>query len=492
MQNFNKVVIVGGGTAGWMAAAALSKTFGEQLEIRLIESDAIPTVGVGEATIPAMQDFHRLLGVDESEFMRAVHGTFKLGIEFEGWGQVADNYMHAFGVTGRDSWAAPFHNYWLKASRQGVAAELGNYCLEENLAKASKFSTLTTPKLNYAYHLDASLYAKYLRSFSEKLGVQRIEGLVDTVSCHSETGFIESVTLASGQQIEGDLFIDCSGFRGLLIEQTLHTGYEDWSHWLPCDRAVAVQTKSMRPPVPYTRSIARSCGWQWQIPLQHRVGNGLVYCSRYLSDEDAKKTLLDNVEGELINEPRVIKFQTGRRLKQWNKNCVALGLASGFLEPLESTSIHLIHNSLLRLIKLFPAHEINEVEVKQFNREVKIEAEAIRDFIILHYHATQRADSAFWDYCRTMDIPETLAHKIDLFKSNGRIFREQNDLFLERSWALVLIGQGVIPAGYHPIVETMPDEDLAAMLQGFKASHQKAAEQLCSHADFIDAYCKSN
>lgn len=491
MHKIHQVVIVGGGTAGWMAAAALSKTFGKNIEVCLIESDDIGTVGVGEATIPAIQNFHQLLEVDEADFMRAVHGTFKLGIEFENWGNLGESYMHAFGVTGVDAWAAPFYHYWLKAKQQGDVARLGGYSLEEIMAKSNKFTTNTNRKPTYAYHFDATLYARYLRQFSEKLGVRRIEGKVVNVNSDPESGFIESVVLESGQNIHGGLFIDCTGFRGLLIEQTLHTGYEDWSHWLPCDRAVAVQTQATRSPAPYTRSIARSCGWQWKIPLQHRVGNGLVYCSNYLSDKDARKTLLDNLDGQPINEVRTIKFKTGRRLKQWNKNCIALGLASGFMEPLESTSIHMIHNSLLRLIKLFPANEINQCEIDQFNHEVKVEAEYIRDFIILHYHATQRADSPFWNDCRNMDIPTTLAHKIRLFKASGRIFREQNELFLERSWASVMLGQGIVPGGYHPIVNKLSEKELKDFLGKIRSSITHLVGQSPPHQDFIEQYCKA-
>jgi len=491
MDNTRHVVIVGGGTAGWMAAAALSKTFADTIDICLIESDAIGTVGVGEATIPAIKHFHQLLEIDEAEFMAAVNGTYKLGIAIENWGNLGGSYFHPFGVTGIDTWAAPFHHYWLKAKRQGNTSGLGEFSLERCLAKANKFSKNLKHNPDYAYHFDASLYARLLRKYSESRGVTRIEGKVIKVNTNDRSGFIESVVLESGQAISGGLFIDCSGFRGLLIEQTLGSGYEDWSHWLPCDRAVAVQTLTAASPEPYTRSIARGSGWQWRIPLQHRVGNGLVYCSQYLSDDEARKTLLDNLDGQPLNEPRTLKFTTGRRRKLWIKNCVALGLASGFLEPLESTSIHMIHNSLLRLIKLFPAGEINQSEINQFNREVKIEAEAIRDFIILHYHTTQRQDSPFWTYCRDMEIPDTLAHKLQLFKANGRIFREQNELFLERSWTAVMLGQGLVPDGYHPLVDKLSDSELDQLLGRIRASIAVLAEQAPSHLDFIKHHCEA-
>lgn len=492
MTQFKRVVIVGGGTAGWMAAAGLSKSLGRNLRIELIESDNIGTVGVGEATIPAIKNFHLLLELDEVEFMRAVHGTFKLGIEFENWGRLGEHYFHPFGPPGIDTWAAQFHHYWLKAKQQGDEARLGDYSRETSVARADKFNTGTEPKLNYAYHFDASLYAKFLRKFSEKLGVIRTEGKVVDVNSNDASGFIESVLLESGATIEGDLFIDCSGFRGLLIEQEMETGWEDWSHWLRCDSAVAVQTETVRSPAPYTLSTARSCGWQWKIPLQHRVGNGLVYCSSYMSDDEAKKTLLDNVSGKPLTEVRPIKFRTGRRRKQWNKNCIALGLASGFMEPLESTSIHLIYTSITRLIKLFPVNEIEQSEVDQFNRDVKIESEHIRDFIILHYHATQRADAPFWSDCREMDVPESLGHKMDLFKANGRVFREQDELFAERSWAAVMLGQGVQPNGYHPFVDNMTDKELHDAMANIRVSIARMIEQTSSHQDFIEQYCGSS
>lgn len=491
MSKINRVIIIGGGTAGWMAAAALSKTFGNKLQINLIESEAIGTVGVGEATIPAIKNFHLLLELDEAEFMRAVHGTFKLGIEFENWGQLGEHYFHPFGPPGVDSWAAQFYHYWLKSKQQGESARLGEYSLETSMARAEKFALKTEPEANYAYHFEAGRYARFLRQFSEPLGVCRTEGKVVKVNSNPDSGFIESVLLESGEVIEGDLFIDCSGFRGLLIEQELQTGWEDWSHWLPCDSAVAVQTRAVSPASPYTRSTARSCGWQWKIPLQNKVGNGLVYAAKHMSDEDAKKTLLDNITGETLNDVRTIKFRTGRRLKQWNKNCVALGLSSGFLEPLESTSIHLIQNSIIRLIKLFPVDEINQSEVDQFNHDVKVEIEYIRDFIILHYHATQRADTAFWNQCREMSVPKTLAHKINLFKANGRIFREQNELFAERSWAAVMLGQGIVPSGYHPFVDQLSDKELKNFMTQIRSSVHNIVTQLPAHHHFVEHFCKT-
>jgi tryptophan halogenase len=492
MTKFKHVVIVGGGTAGWMAAAALSKSLGTQIQISLVESDQIGTVGVGEATIPALKNFHLLLELDEAEFMQAVNGTFKVGIEFENWGRLGESYFHPFGPPGADAWAAQFHHYWLKANKHGESADLGHFSLESSMAKAGKFSTNTEPKLNYAYHFDAGLYAQLLRKFSETWGVQRIEGKVVDVVSNADTGFIESVKLESGQSIAGDFFIDCSGFRGLIIEQAMKTGWEDWSHWLRSDSAIAVQTESVSAPSPFTRSTARSAGWQWKIPLQNRVGNGLVYSSKYLSDDDARKILLDNLDAPPITDPRPIKFRTGRRLHQWNKNCLALGLASGFMEPLESTSIHLIQNSIIRFIKLYPVSEINQAEVDQFNNETKTEVECIRDFIILHYHVTQRADSEFWNDCRTMDIPDSLTHKINLFKANGLVFRDHNELFAERSWAAVMLGQGIRPEGYHPFIDNLSDEQLKTFMLQVKSNVTNITAKTPSHQDFLKHYCQGS
>jgi tryptophan halogenase len=487
----SKVVIVGGGTAGWMAAAALSKLLGRNLDVCLVESDQIGTVGVGEATIPMLSAFHQLLGINEPDFMRATQATFKLGIQFENWGAVGDKYIHGFGIIGEDCWACPFHNFWVKSLQQGNKATLTEYSLHKHAAKANRFRLDLDKGLAYAYHLDATRYAQYLRRFSESHGVKRIEGKVVDVATDAESGDIETLTLESGQKVDGDLFIDCSGFRALLIEQTLQTGYEDWTHWLPCDSAFAVQTQSVEPPIPYTRSIAREAGWQWRIPLQHRVGNGLVYCSQYLSDDEANQTLQDNVEGELITEPRLIRFRTGRRVKQWNRNCVSLGLASGFLEPLESTSIHLVQSGIIRLMKLFPSAGIEQSEVDEYNHQSKLEFEYVRDFIILHYHVTQRDDTPFWNYCRTMDVPKTLSRRLELFRSNGRIFRENFELFFDGSWSQVMTGQRLLPEGYHPIVDMMTNDELRKFLQDIKVAHTRTVAGYPSHQEFLDEYCKA-
>ena len=491
MKQVKRVLIVGGGTAGWMAAAALSKSFGSHLHIELVESDEIGTVGVGEATIPPIRNFHLLLELGEAEFMRAVNGTFKLGIEFLNWGGLGERYFHPFSAHGTDTWAAQFHHYWVRARQRGEVAPLDAFSLEAMMARAEKFGQEGERKAHYAYHFDAGLYARLLRKISEDLGVRRTEGKVVDVCLHAETGFIESVLLDSGESIAADLFIDCSGFRGLLIEQALQTGWEDWGHWLRNNSAVAIQTASVSPPSPFTRATARSSGWQWKIPLQNRVGNGLVYSDNHMSHDEARKVLLDNVEGKPITEARLIRFRTGRRLQQWNKNCVALGLASGFLEPLESTSIHLIQNSIIRLIKLFPAYGIQPAEVVQFNREVKTEIEYIRDFIIAHYHVTQRADSPYWNECRQMQIPATLEQKLALFKSGGKIFRDNNELFSEPSWTAVLVGQGMQPAHYHPFVDTMSERDLKDLMSRVQTAIARLVAQQPTHDEFMDGYCRA-
>lgn len=487
-----KVVIAGGGTAGWMAAASLSKLIGKNIDITLVESDEIPTVGVGEATIPPLILLHRMLDIDEKEFLKEVHGTFKLGISFENWRDVNEDYVHSFGYTGKDCWAATFLHFWMKGRKEGISKDYGAYCPELVAAQQDKFAVLPNNALNYAYHIDAGRYAAYLRKIAVENGVTRQEGRIVSVATDEQNGFIESVTLASGQCIEGDLFIDCSGFRGLLIEQTLHTGYDDWSHWLPCDSAVAVQTRSVGPPIPYTRSIARDAGWQWRIPLQSRVGNGLVFCSRYLSDDEATQTILDNIEGETITEPRVIKFRTGQRRKHWNKNCVAMGLASGFIEPLESTSIHLIQKAVTRLIQNFPHAGIHESEINEFNTQMNADAENIRDFIILHYHVTNREDTRFWRHCKNMSVPDSLQHRIELFKETGRVFKSPSDLFVENSWIQVMLGQGLMPKQYHTIVDEMTDEELRKFMRGAEEAVTRTVSNLPSHQMFIDHYCKAD
>jgi tryptophan halogenase len=496
-QRIRQVVIVGGGTAGWMAAATLSKTLGPDVTIRLVESDEIATVGVGEATIPQIKLFNGVLGLDEDEFVRETQGTFKLGIEFVDWGKLGDRYLHAFGPVGRDLGLIPFHQYWLRHRQAGGETSLWDYCLNDIAAHANRFGRLATvgdtklPGLAYAFHFDAALYARYLRRYAEQRGVIRTEGKIREVTLREPDGFVESVVLENGEAIGGDLFIDCSGFRGLLIEGALKTGYDDWSHWLPCDRALAVPCARTEPLTPYTRATARAAGWQWRIPLQHRTGNGMVYCSRHMSDDEAAKVLMESLDGEALADPRPLKFITGRRKKFWNRNVVALGLSSGFMEPLESTSIHLIQSGLSRLLSLFPDKRFNPADIDEYNRQAGLEFERIRDFIVLHYKATTRTDTPFWRDCAAMEIPDTLARKIDIFRNAGRLYREDEDLFAEVSWLQVLLGQGIEPATHHPLADNLTEEQLTGFLSDLRQILGGAARALPDHAEFVTANCRA-
>lgn len=490
-QTKQKVVIVGGGSAGWMTGAALAKLLGKNLDISLIESEEIGRIGVGEATIPPLRVFNQLLGIDEQDFMRNCQATFKLGIEFQNWGQQDDNYIHSFGETGKVCWAGEFQHFWLGGRKKGFQSEFGDYCLELQAARAGKFAKSEQSKLNYAYHLDAGLYAEYLKKFAVSNGLKWIEGKITDVQLDSESGFISAVTLTDGQEISGDLFIDCSGFASVLIEKALGVGYEEYGQFLPCDSAVAVQTEKAGQPRPYTQAIAHQFGWQWRIPLQHRVGNGLVFCSQYATDELAVSTLMQNIESEAITEPKVLKYTTGRRQQGWHKNCVAIGLSSGFLEPVESTAIHLIMSSVLRLMRLFPHQQISQTNIDEFNRQTQDEMERIRDFIILHYKATLRDDAPFWHYCKDMEVPETLAHRMRLFKDTARVCITETELFKIDSWCQVMIGQQIIPDNYHQIVDMMPDQELDRFLNILRTKIDQNIKAMPTHQEFINQYCKA-
>lgn len=490
-QRVNRVVIAGGGTAGWLVAAALTRLLGPLIDVTLVESDQIGTVGVGEATVPTMRTFHHLLNIDERAFMRATQSTFKLGIAFENWAQIGDRYIHSFGQLGKSNWMGDFHHIWLQAREEGLAGDLNDYCFEHQAAEAGKFATGDKIPINFAYHLDAGLYAKFLRTFSEQHGIERVEGRITEVRQQSETGFIRSLVLEDGREIEGDLFIDCTGFRGLLIEQTLKTGYEDWTHWLSTDSALAVQTRAVGPAIPYTRAIAHDAGWQWRIPLQHRVGNGLVYASAHLSDDEAHARLMANIEGETLTDPKLICYTTGRRVKAWNKNCVALGLSSGFVEPLESTSIHLIQTGITRLVQNFPFSGVTEALAERFNADAQAELEHVRDFIIAHYKLTERDDSAFWRACRDLDIPETLAERITLFREHAKAWKAQNELFQVDSWLQVMLGQRLEPEGRHHMGRLMTREQLASLMTQMRANIARGVAQLPVHQDFVNQYCRA-
>jgi tryptophan halogenase len=494
-----EIVIVGGGTAGWMAAAAMSTLLRDnRIRIRLVESEAIGTVGVGEATIPHIHYFNRLLGIDENEFVRRTNATFKLGIEFVNWGRVGDRYIHPFGVYGQDMEGLHFHHFWLRHAKESGGRPLDDYSIAVLAARAGKFqrpdltrkdSPLST--IAYAFQFDASLYAAYLRQVAEQRGVVRLEGKIVGVEQDSSNGNVEGVRLESGAQVAGDLFIDCSGFRALLIEQTLQSGFEDWSAYLPCDRAVARACRKTGDPVPYTRSTAKAAGWQWRIPLQSRTGNGHVYSSDHLSDELALESLNADLDGEAISEPNFLRFKAGVRRKPWNKNVVSLGLASGFLEPLESTSIHLVQSGIGRLMTNFPDKAFNQHDIDYFNRRTILEFEQIRDFIILHYKATQRDDSPFWNYCREMPVPQTLADRMAVFQENGRLYRHDNELFSETSWLAVLNGQNVHPKRYHPIADILPSDELDSRMARIARAMSQNVERMPTHQQFIDHYCKA-
>jgi tryptophan halogenase len=484
-----RIVVAGGGTAGWMAAAALARTMGHTVAVTLVESEAIGTVGVGESTIPPLVVYNRLLGINEAEFMRATQATFKLGILFDNWKQPGDRYFHSFGYTGKDHWAAGFQHYWLEGRARGHTQSYDDYCLELVAALQSKFAQLPDNKVNYAYQLDSGLYARFLRQMAEADGVTRIEGKIARVELNGESGDIAALELDGGRRVEGDLFLDCTGFRALLIEGALHAGYDDWTHWLPCDSAIALQTPNVRPPVPYTRAMAHDAGWQWRIPLQHRTGNGIVYCSRYLDHDAALERLLGNLEGEPLTPPNKIRFQTGARRKQWHRNCVAIGLSGGFMEPLESTSIHLIQRAILRLIRMMPQGAISPRDVAEFNDQQFQDMEQIRDFLILHYKVTDRRDSPFWRQCAAMDVPDSLAQKIELFRETARVFRRNEELFAENSWVQVMLGQGIEPRAWHPIANKLNDDELDRLLGMIRQDVTRTVAGLPAHADYVARYC---
>lgn len=491
-QAVKQVVILGGGTAGWITASLLMKLLGKVIKVTLVESDDIGIVGVGEATIPPILNFNQALGLDEAEFLRETKATIKLGIQFENWGQQGDKYMHAFGGIGKEFPMCNFHHFWLRSQQlQSSSYNFWDFSLNYQAAKKNKFARLdriegvNLPGLSYAYHFDAGLYARFLRRYSEGLGVLRREGKVMAAQRDEISGDVLSLTLTDGCQIQGDLFIDCSGLHSFLIDKTLNTGFEDWSHWLPADSALAVPCESVAPITPYTKAIAHPIGWQWRIPLQHRIGNGLVYSSRYCTDEQACDTLLANLDGTALAEPRKITFKTGRRYKQWHHNVVAIGLSSGFLEPLESTSIHLIQSAVLRLIKIFPHQGMCELSRTEFNRQSKIEFEQIRDFIILHYKLNRRRDSQFWRDCEKMSVPDSLQQKMELFAASGLNFREQDDLFTEIAWQQVMLGQGLQPESYHPMANAVSPEQLNDMLENLKVIMDKTTDKLSSHEQFL-------
>jgi tryptophan 7-halogenase len=491
-----RIVIVGGGTAGWMAAAALSRAYASAgYSITLIESDEIGIVGVGEATIPPIQEFNAMLGLDENDFLKAVNGTIKLGIRFVNWKAEGSDYFHPFGVYGIDM-GVNFNHHLMRYRKAGGNADFGLFNPQTVAARQNRFGRMQdinpkAPPVNYAFHFDASLYSKYLRAYSEKLGAVRREGKIVRVEQHPESGDVTGVVLENGTVVEGDLLIDCSGFRGLLIEQTLKSGYEDWSRWLPCDRAAAVPCDKVGPATPYTTATAREAGWQWRIPLQHRTGNGYVFCSEYMSEEEASAKLLGRLDGPTQAEPRILRFQTGHRRQMWNRNVVAMGLASGFLEPLESTSIWLVQQAIMTLLKYFPRDGITAVQRKCFNDDLLADYDNVKDFLIAHYKVTEREDTPFWAYCRNMDIPDSLAFRLDSFKAHNQPLVRDTELFKEASWFAVLVGQGMEPDSYHPLADIMPQDEFRWRMDRIREGTAGLAAAMPSHEAYVAKACPS-
>lgn len=487
-----RIVIVGGGTAGWMAAAALARFVGGNgRRIVVVESEAIGTVGVGEGTIPPILEFNLQLGIDETEFLRETKATYKLGIDFVGWTEKGERYFHQFGQIGRPLNGLSFHQLWLKHRGNPVVAPLQSYSMSAVAASHHRFGhptpdpTDALSQIAYAFHFDAAAYGQFLRRYAEAHGAERIEGRIVNVEQDSETGFVTALQLEDDRRVAGDLFVDCSGFRSLLLGQTLGVPFEDWSHWLPCDRAIAVPSERTEPLLPFTRSTAHDAGWQWRIPLQHRTGNGHVYSSAHISDEDAERVLVDNLDGKPIASPNKLRFTAGRRSRSWEKNVVAVGLSTGFLEPLESTSIHLIQHGIQKLLALFPGNEINPVERDEYNRHMVASYEPVRDFIILHYHATRRT-GPFWDHVRTMEVPDTLKHKLELFREQGRVFRYNDELFDVPSWIAVMLGQGVMPKSNDPLANSMPDANVLKAMNDLRLAYERRAQGLPLASEFID------
>ena len=495
-QALRHIVIVGGGSAGWMTAAALSNVLGSACRISLVESEQIGTVGVGEATIPTIRLMNQTMGVDEQTFLRDTQATFKLGIDFVDWGRLGHRYFHPFGFFGHAFDALPVHQHWLQHRQAAGTGPLEDYALAWQAARLGRFCIPSenpaqlSSSFNYAYHFDASLYARHLRQLSEGRGVQRHEGRIVQVHRQGETGFVTGVQLENCTVVSGDFFIDCSGFDALLLGKTLGVGFESWSQWLPCDRAVAMPCALTGPPLPYTRSTALAAGWQWTIPLRHRVGNGYVFSSAFTSQDQAEAVLRAKLPGQALGDPRLLKFTPGRREKAWSFNVLALGLASGFLEPLESTSLHLVHSGVSAFLHLFPDRQGHEALRDEYNRRFAIEMERIRDFLILHYKLNTREDSEMWRYCAHMQVPELLAQRMALFKQGGHLHVDNHDLFGEESWLAVHLGQENFPNGHHALLDLRPTDGRARLVRLRQALSQ-TAQAMPSHEAFLQSYLTS-
>jgi tryptophan halogenase len=483
-----RVVVAGGGTAGWIAAMALARQLGRLVEVTLVESEEIGTIGVGESTIPTARAFHDLLKIDQRAFMQASQASFKLGISFENWARPGDRYIHSFGTAPLGTWVADFQHFWLEAHARGEAGPIGDYYLEHEAAHRHCFTLQGEPALNYAYHLDAGLYARFLRQIAETDGVTRREGKIAGVALHGESGDIAALEMDDGGRIEGDLFIDCTGFRALLIGQALETDHEDWSHWLPTDAAWAAPTESVGDVHPYTRAIAHPAGWRWRIPLQHRMGNGLVFCTGHTEQQAALDEFQAALEGKTLRDPFLVRFRTGRRHKTWVRNCVALGLSSGFVEPLESTAIHLIMIAVTRLIQLFPFGPDCAAQRERFNRLSQYEIEQVRDFVILHYHLTERDDTSLWRYLREMEVPDTLRERLESFAQGAQAWQATGEIFRVDSWVQVMLGQRLAPKSWHRIGALMSGGRLRQTLDDTSRQITAAVAAMPSHEQFLDGY----
>ena len=494
-QQQRRIVIVGGGSAGWMTAAALSRMVEpDAFSLTLIESEEIGTVGVGEATIPDILNFNKMLGIEEATFLKETHATFKLGIEFRNWRREGEAYFHPFGEHGADMQGIDFHQYWLRLLHEGRAGPIEEYSVCAAAAYKDKFALPVQDRrspasgLAYAYHFDAARYARFLRGYAEARGAVRLEGKVAEVRRDAESGLIEGVLLEDGRSVEGDLFFDCTGFRALLHEKTLGEPYDDWSRWLPCDSAKAVACAPSGALRPYTVSTARKAGWQWRIPTRARTGNGHIYSTAFMEDAEAEDVLLGGLDGEPLGEPRTIRFRTGCRRTFWSGNCIAIGLSAGFLEPLESTSLYLIQEGISKFITLFPTADMPDIVRTEYNRQMRREFEQVRDFIILHYHATERDDSDFWNHCRTMSVPDSLTYKMQLFEEAGRFFRDEDELFTRASWVAVMTGQGVTPRRVDPMVAALPLPEVERSLASMRRAMETVSDQMPSHSAFLDRY----
>lgn len=498
-SQIRRIAILGGGTAGWMSAALLSRFLGKLgATIQLVESEQIGTIGVGEGTVPIIRELNGVLGIDEQHFIQRTNGSFKLGIKFLDWGYEGSQFFHAFGDYGESIEGIPPHHHWLKLKALGDATPIDEYSFSQVAAAQERFAPPPIqqrpglPSYQYAYHFDTALYAQLLQEYAQQRGVNRIEGRVSKVTLNEENGFIQSLVLEDGRRVEADLFIDCSGFRSLLLGDALKTRFIDWSHWLPCDRAIAAPCALSADFAPQTTATARDAGWQWRIPLQHRTGNGYVYSSRFISDDNARQTLLEHLDGELLAEPKLLNFIAGRREVFWKNNCVAVGLAAGFMEPLESTSIQLIQTALARLIEMFPDRHFDPVITAEYNRISSLEHERIRDFLILHYSANQRSNGELWRYCREMSLPDSLQQKIELFKSCGRVPLDAEDSYRESSWLAIFLGLGITPRRYDPMVDRIPIDNLKQKIHRRLIANRRMSEALPSHHEFILRHINSN